>query len=101
MDDRPEEPSTKALLERIIQLEGMGALVRKQQAEINSLKAIITDLGGAFKSHVTDTANNLKNVHDQLWPLVHKVFPGSAKTQQQIATTIRNGGRSWDDKKST
>jgi hypothetical protein len=38
----------------------MAALVKKQQGEINSLKATIADLGGAFKLHVTDTANNLK-----------------------------------------
>jgi hypothetical protein len=101
MTERPDSPTTDELLKRIVQLEGMAALVKKQQAEINSLKATIADLGGAFKSHVTKTATNLKNIHDQLWPMVHKVFPGSAKTQQQIAAVMRNGGRSWDDKKSS
>jgi hypothetical protein len=101
MTERPDSPTTDELLKRIVQLEGMSALVKKQQAEMNSLKATIADLGGAFKSHVTNTANNLKNIHDQLWPLVHKVFPGAAKTQQQIAAVMRNGGRSWDDKKSS
>jgi hypothetical protein len=101
MSDPDNEPSPAELLKRIVQLEGMAALVKKQQGEINSLKATIADLGGAWKIHVTDTTHNLKIIHDQLWPLVHKVFPGSAKTQQQIAAVIRNGGRSWDDKKSS
>jgi hypothetical protein len=60
MSEPDKEPSITDLLKRIVQLEGMAALVKKQQGEINSLKATIPDLGGAFKLHVTDTANNLK-----------------------------------------
>jgi hypothetical protein len=100
MSEPHNELTTTELLKRIVQLEGMAALVKNQQREINSLKATIADLGGAFKNHVTNTATNLKYVHDQLKPLVHKVFPGAAKTQQQITAVMRNGGRSWDDKKS-
>lgn len=99
MTEHPDDsPTTEQLLKRIVQLEGMGVLVKRQQAEINSLKAIIDDLGGAFKSHVTNTCNNLKKIHDRLAPVVLKVFPATAQTQQQIDAGIRNGDQSLHDK---
>jgi hypothetical protein len=106
--DSPTSPTTNELLMRIVQLEGMAVLVKKQQADITSLKAKLADLGTAFKAEVDNTSDHFKSVyryiadiHDQLWPLVRKVFPGSAATQKQIKHIIRNGGRSWDDKKSS
>jgi hypothetical protein len=107
-DESAKNPTTDELLKRIVQLEGMAALVKKQQADINSLKAKLADLGAAFKAEVDNTSDHFKSVyqyiadiHDQLWPLVRKVFPDSAATQKQIKQIIRNGGRSWDDKKSS
>lgn len=99
-------PNSQELLEKIIQLEGKTARLEKQQVEMESLKAQIADIGAAFRSNVTHNSDHfqsiyqyLADIHDQLWPLVHKVFPGSAKTQDQIAEAIRTAGRSWDEKK--
>ena len=82
--------------------EGQAVRIEKLQADIELLKAQMADLGAAFKSNVTHNSDHFKSIyqyladiHDQLlWPLVHKVFPGSAATQSQIATAIKSGGKS-------
>ena len=106
----PNEPSTKELLERIIRLETQLAQLSRRQSQT---EGEIRDLGEGFKAEVTDTTKHINSlndefrnvfqyiadIHTELWPLVHKVFPDRAKTQDQIANIRRNGGRSWDDKK--
>lgn len=99
MSEASGDPTVEQLLKRIQQLEAMGALVKRQQAEINTLKMRLDDLGRAFKYHCTHNADDFITIYDQLWPLVHKVFPGSVKAHRQIKQIMRNGGRSWDDKK--
>jgi hypothetical protein len=124
MTEPPDDLTPGELLERIIGLERENLFLkqhfRKIQIEVHSLRAELTDLGKAFKAEVddvtsefkhdraefkhvykylTDVHQHLTGIYDQLWPLVHKVFPCSIKTQKQIAMIVRNGGRSWDDKK--
>lgn len=103
MTDLPDHLTLSELHERIIGLEREACFLKKQ---ISTLNATLADLGGAFKAEVDNTSDHFKSVyqyladiHDQLWPLVRKVFPGSAAAQQQIKQIIRNGGRSWDDKR--
>ncbi|MBV9203056.1 MAG: hypothetical protein JOY83_25610 [Alphaproteobacteria bacterium] len=97
-----KEPSPNELLERIVRLEAKVAQLGHAQAKTATTTAKLTK---DFQSEVNSTTDHFKSIyqyladiHDQLWPLVHKVFPGSTKTQNQIANIIRNGGRSWDDK---
>ena len=107
MTEHPDDyPIRQELLEKILQLEGRIARLEKQQVRTKSLQAQLADLGSAFKLNVTDNSDHIQaiyqylaDIHDQLWPLVRKVFPGSAKTQNQIAGVMKSAGRSWDEKK--
>jgi hypothetical protein len=112
MTEPLEIPSLTELHERIIGLQRENSFLKNQldqtRGELGTLKAELADLGGAFKAEVTNVTTEFKHVHrflgdihDQLWPLVHKVFPGSLATQQQIADIKRNGGRSPDDSKTS
>jgi hypothetical protein len=107
------EPTTSELLERITRLEGEVARLAQTNGQILSSHAqSISELTKGLDSETENTTHHIKSLNeeirhihgfierilDQLWPLVHKVFPGSGDTQQQIANIIRNGGRSWDDK---
>jgi hypothetical protein len=98
----PNEPTIDELLERISRLEAQVALQARRQS---GTEAEVRDLGEGFKSNVTHNSDHfqsiykyLADIHTELWPLVHKVFPDRAKTQDQIANIIRNGSRAWDDK---
>jgi hypothetical protein len=106
MTEGPPDLTPQELLERIVQLESRFAYIDRQKAEIKALKAEVADLGAAFKSNVADGTDHFKSIyqylaeiHEQLWPLVRKVFPGSATTQTQIATIMKSAGRPWDEKK--
>jgi len=111
-----EEPSTAELLERIVQLEKQATSFRQHQAacfkqhqlDIEYLKAELLDLGKAFRSHVTHTSDDFKylcqhiaDIHDRLVPLVHKLFPESAKTYRQIDEILEGGSKSRGEKGSS
>ncbi len=76
-----EDPSLNELLDRIVRLENRTA---RLQAEVSPLKAQIADLCEGFKFQVDSTRDHVIEIHDILWPLVKKVFPGFARTTKQI-----------------
>jgi DNA-binding FrmR family transcriptional regulator len=79
------DPSPNELLKRIVQLEGKLAAVQRQlKSDVPSMKAQVADLLEAFKYQVDATTNNIIEIHDLLWPLVRKVFPGFMRTKKQI-----------------
>jgi hypothetical protein len=112
MTEISEDLTSTELQARIIDLERDNLFLNKQlcqtRKELNTLKAEVADLGRAFKTEVSNVTAEFKHdrselkriyrflgdIHDQLWPLVHKVFPGSLATQRQIAAVKRGGGRS-------
>jgi hypothetical protein len=113
MSDGTKEATTNELAERIARLEAEVVQLAKTNRQVLSSHAeAISELTNGLYSEAQNTTHHIKNLNeeirhihgfierilDQLWPLVHKVFPGSGETQQQIDNIIRNAGRSWDDK---
>jgi hypothetical protein len=76
-----EDPSLNELLDRIVRLENRTA---RLQAEVSPMKTQIADLYEGFKFQVDSTRDHVIEIHDVLWPLVQKVFPGFARTKKQI-----------------
>ncbi len=112
MTEPLENLSLTELHERLIGLQRENSFLKKHlgqtRSELSALKTEVADLGRAFKHEVTNVTAEFKHfhrflgdIHEQLWPLVHKVFPGSLATQQQIAAIKRNGGISPDDQESS
>ena len=121
MSEPGKEPSPNELLKRIVRLEGDIARLAQSNGQVfSSHTEAISELNKRLDSETEDTTHHINKLYghiqslneeivhihgfierilDQLWPLVHKVFPGSGETQQQIANIIRNGGRSKDDKR--
>jgi hypothetical protein len=97
----PKEPTTSELLQRITRLEE--EVAHLQKAQTNTAVAL-TNLEKDLVSEATNTTKHIKaiynkylaDIHTELWPLVHKVFPERAKKQDQTAGIIRNGGPWWD-----
>jgi hypothetical protein len=118
MGELHRDPSLQELLDRMVQLECklsalQSALTKRFDGQLAPVKAKLDDLGNSFEleikdtsahfkavyGHVRDIHERLRGIHEQLWPLVHKVFPGSDKTQRQIAAIVKTAGRSWEEKK--
>jgi predicted nucleic acid-binding Zn-ribbon protein len=98
-----DERKLQELMERIGRLESELAATR---GELTPLKAKLDDLGSAFDMEVKSTSSHfqsvyqyIRDIHVQLWPLVHKVFPGSRETQRQIVSVIKSGAGASDRKK--
>jgi hypothetical protein len=130
MSEPGKEPSPE-LLERIVRLEKEVARIAQINEQVfSSHNDAITELSNGLVSeaetvshhtdklygHVQDLNQEIRHIHgfiehllDQLWPLVHKVFPGSAETQQQpdVQTLVgipeqkRRGGQQCTDMGTT
>jgi predicted nucleic acid-binding Zn-ribbon protein len=104
MDEHSNEPTVAELLDRIRKLEATVAAISKQ---VPPMKAKIEDLGKAFEIEIKSASSHFKSVYQyirdlnhQVWPLVHKVFPGSVRTQRQIAAIVTSGAKSSGRKNS-
>jgi hypothetical protein len=74
-----KDPSLNELLDRIVRLENQTAKLRAQ----------VTDLGRAFQTLTKAHGDEIDELHDLVWPVLHKVFPGFAADQKQIAAIIK------------
>jgi hypothetical protein len=102
MSELQQNPSTAELCEKIARLE------KRLDSEIDPLKERIMDLREALESEVTNTTEHvnalyghiksiyqfLTEIHDLLWPLVHKMFPGFTETWKQWDSILKNRNNS-------
>ena len=91
-----KDPSANELLVRIVRLENR--LSTLQQRDVNPLKEMVAELQGALsqingglKYHIKATVDEVGHIHDFLWPLVHKIFPGFAPTQKRVDMIVPPG----------
>ena len=89
-----EDPSPNELLDRIVRLENRTA---RLQAQVSDLMAAAKVQVEAYKYQTDSTADHIIEIHDLLWPLVHRVFPGFARAKKQIDAIV-NLPRSSDSR---
>jgi hypothetical protein len=63
-------------------------LDKRIDAEVSPLKVKLADLHAAFHYHLKATTDEFIGVHDFLWPLVRRVFPGFAKVQRKLGSIV-------------
>jgi hypothetical protein len=80
-----EDPSINELLNRIVRLENRTARLQAQVADLMAASKVQVE---AYKYQVDSTADHIIEIHDLLWPLVHRVFPGFAKAKKQIDAIV-------------
>ena len=93
MVEQHKDPSLNELLDRIVRLECQLSVLQSQignrfNAEVSPLKARIDDLGEAFKFQVDASGAEILHIHELVWPLVHKVFPGFSGDQKQLNAIV-------------
>lgn len=72
--------------------------IQKLKDEVAELRIIVADttralelLSGSTKDHFATTYQYINDIHDYLFPVVHKVFPGFAEDKEKIDDLM--GGR--------
>ncbi len=74
-----KDPSLNELLDRIVRLENQNA----------RLRAKVADLDTAFDGLLKSNLEHFGGIQSLLWPLIYKVFPKFAATQNQIDTILK------------
>jgi predicted nucleic acid-binding Zn-ribbon protein len=75
-----KEPTLDELLEKVERLETQIVDIRE------ALKLESTNT----TEHINSVYKYLAEIHDLLWPLVHKAFPGFAETWKQWDSILKN-----------
>lgn len=86
------EAANIRLRDRIASLEASNDHLRKVTGELDENLGLITDLLSRWNTEKGDDTTRLyaylTEIHDLLWPVVHKVFPNYADDQAAIDRII-------------
>src|SRR5271157_1237896 len=93
MSELRKDLSLAELLERIVQLEGHVSLINEKLADLQGALKLeaenTTEHINSLYDHVESVYQFLADIHDLLWPLVHKEFPGFTESWKQWKTIMK------------
>jgi hypothetical protein len=92
MSELRKDPTPQQLFDRIIRLEAENSRLKK---DLSAISSRVDEINNAFCREVANTTLHIKDIHglfkeihDYLWPLVHKIFPGWAQDKKAIDEII-------------